>query len=500
MSDLLSHPLWRPEDLGRPMPDSPHANSVCLPCWQDNVGYEEGDPRVVDRLAAGYPRFVFHPLTRRLFDVASERFGDAEHACMAFPTVGAARRCAAFMASYGKVATTVHDFGTNGMHVVRFPRAHAALAKKFWQHGGEGISSRQAELTLAGTAPGDTRAAKVAIRTRVAALAGAPLDHVFLLPSGMAAIYLASRAIGRMFPARRSLQYGFPYVDTLKVQQDLAPGAHFYPRGDGSELPAMRDLVAGEALSAIYAECPSNPLLTTPDLDELRTLSDRQGIPLVVDDTIGTFYNLDVLPHVDVLTTSLTKYFSGSGDVMAGSVVVNPRSALAPRLLDALRAEYDDLLWGPDVDELAQNSADFETRVARTNETAVQLADWLAAHPRVAQLYHPSRTTRATYDKVRRAHGGYGGLMSIMLADADRLAPPFFDALEICKGPNLGTRFSLCCPYTILAHYGELDQVEAHGVSRYLIRLSVGLESFTELRDRFTRAFAVLDDCPASPR
>ena len=67
-------------------------------------------------------------------------------------------------------------------------------------------------------------------------------------------------------------------------------------------------------------------------------------------------------------------------------------------------------------------------------------------------------------------------------------AQPFFDALQISKGPNLGTYFSLCCPFTLLAHYQELDWAESCGVSRHLIRMSVGLEDPDDLIDRIQRA------------
>ncbi len=51
---LLTEPLWRPEDLGCPIPDSPHAVSACLPTWADNIGYEEHDPRVMQKLTTGW--------------------------------------------------------------------------------------------------------------------------------------------------------------------------------------------------------------------------------------------------------------------------------------------------------------------------------------------------------------------------------------------------------------------------------------------------------------
>ncbi|MDB6072350.1 MAG: putative Cystathionine gamma-synthase, partial [Verrucomicrobiales bacterium] len=64
----------------------------------------------------------------------------------------------------------------------------------------------------------------------------------------------------------------------------------------------------------------------------------------------------------------------------------------------------------------------------------------------------------------------------------------FYDALHLSKGPSLGTNFSLCCPYTLLAHYQELDWAATCGVPRNLLRISAGLESPTDLIQRFTQA------------
>ena len=65
----------------------------------------------------------------------------------------------------------------------------------------------------------------------------------------------------------------------------------------------------------------------------------------------------------------------------------------------------------------------------------------------------------------------------------------FFDLLPLSKGPSLGTEFSLVCPYTLLAHYDELDWAEACGVPAHLIRISVGAEDQATLLEAFDLAF-----------
>ena len=67
-------------------------------------------------------------------------------------------------------------------------------------------------------------------------------------------------------------------------------------------------------------------------------------------------------------------------------------------------------------------------------------------------------------------------------------ATAFFDRLRISKGPSLGTNYSLACPYTLLAHYTELDWAARCGVSRDLVRLSIGLEEPADLIARLAEA------------
>jgi cystathionine gamma-synthase len=183
--------------------------------------------------------------------------------------------------------------------------------------------------------------------------------------------------------------------------------------------------------------------------------------------------------------------------VIGGSLVLNPRRAGADRLRRALVAEYEDLLDPEDAAVLERNSRDCVERVRRINRTAEQLCDVLQTHPLVERLDYPKFRDRENYRAFQRPDGGYGGLFSLLLKNAEATAPRFFDALQIAKGPNLGTNFSLCCPYTILAHFNELDSVERCGISRYLVRVSVGLEQADSLIPRFLQALERASEEPA---
>ena len=374
----------------------------------------------------------------------------------------------------GEIATTLFD-----------PEAEA-VARQMWQHGGDIVSSRRANATLEGRSdsPQATQA-KVMLKGRVGALAGAPSSHVRLHPTGMSALHAALRLAMRLHPGRPTAQLGFPYVDTLKLQERMGKGAVFFPHGRAADLDALQaHLTAGE-LAAVFTEVPTNPLMQTLDLPRLAQMTRKAGVPLVVDDSAATFFNLDLSPHADVLVSSLTKHFSGSGEAMGGALVVVAASPLAARLQAGL--DDEDLLWGEDAEVLLAGAETFEARMPRINATAAHLAAALTRHPAVARVHHPALDTDGAYAGLMRPAGGHGGMLSLLLRDANR-APAFYDALDAAKGPSFGLPCTIACPYTLLAHYAELAWAESCGVARHLVRVSVGLEAPDTLVPRFEHA------------
>lgn len=485
---------WRGADLGRPIPDERHAVSVCLPRWQDNIGYEEADPAVTGAMQCGYPRFFFHPDIARLFAECEQRLARPGECAIAFPSERVARRCAEFVARETGLAARVGACFDDQIHAVLMPVAARDTAKAFWQHAGEIVPSRQAAALLEGRAAVDGVREKQLLRERVAKLQGCSADDVYLFPSGMAAVFTAYRLFQRLRPEARSIQFGFPYVDNLKVQQRLSrvrpveQACSFFPRGTESDIDEVARLAAAEPLLGLFVELPGNPLLGSPDVARLSDLSLRHDFPMLIDDTLAACVNLDTLPAADVVATSLTKYFSGAGNVLAGSLVLNRERPYYDRLKTLLAEEYEDLFYGEDAVVLERNSRDVTERIPRINDNASRLVEFLADHPQVADVFYPSRVDRANYERFLRPGGGFGGLFSVVLRDSAARTERFFDALQIPKGPNLGTSFTLCCPFTILAHYRELAFAESCGISRHLIRVSVGLEDSAWQIERFAEA------------
>lgn len=482
MRDLLTQPAWQAADLGLPLPaDDPHAVSVALPLWEHVVGYEENDPAVLGKLPCGYPRFFLHPFVRRLASEAEKDLAGPGETAWLFASTNAARRAAAFAGPSARI-----ESWRDGLEAVLTPEDSRERGRLAWRYFGEGISSRRAEALLQGSAPAAASASAAAreIRNDLARRTGQHPEDVFLFPSGIAAMAAAHRVARALRPGLPSVQIDFPYVDVLKVQQESSPGASLL---DGSDLATLEAFDPG-SISAVFTEIVSNPQLRTPPLAALAARVAPFQVPLIADDTIATFANVDVYPYADMVTTSLTKFYSGAGNVLAGSLILKRSSPLYAGLRAELLKEYDDGFFGGDAIVLARNARDFDSRMRQINRSSEAVFDFLRRHPAIDVAWYPNGPARDSFDAIRREGGGYSGLLTFLVRDAARNASRLYDRLELCKGPSLGTNFSLACPYMLLAHYNELGWTDRLGINRHLLRLSVGLEPAEELIQRLDRA------------
>ena len=320
-------------------------------------------------------------------------------------------------------------------------------------------------------------------------------DNVYLYPCGMNSIFNAHDLMLKARGPLKSISFGFPYVDTLKILEKFGPGCLFYGNGSSEDLDDLEmRLKAGERFLALFCEFPSNPSLKCPDLKRIRKLADTFDFGVVVDETIGNFINVHVLPYADIVVSSLTKIFSGECNVMGGSSILNPQGRYYQQLKKIMGVEYEDNVWAEDVIFMERNSRHFVSRIERINENAEVICDALRAHPLVKNVYYPKyNDTKAFYDDCRTPKGGYGGLLSVTFHELAQ-AIAFFDRVETAKGPSLGTNFTLTSPYVILAHYQELEWAAQFGIPSDLIRISVGLEDTEKLKSTFAIALKAAED------
>ena len=471
MRDLKVEPAWESKDLGLPLPDSPHACSVCLPTWDSVVGYEEARDKVLRKLRSGYPRFFTYPSVKALNEEAERLIGHPGERVVVFPSREVAQRVQRFVEKNLGSASRIASF--EGLQALAFPEDALETVMSYWRFSGEILSSRAAEDILEHREAGELGS----LHSFLAELFACDSEHLFLYETGMAALFSLHQVITRMFSGRKTLQLDFPYVDTLKVQESFGSGVVFLPECRGENLEEALDRLRKGEFAAAFCELPSNPLLYSVNLEQVSDAARAGRVPLFIDDTVCTHLNVDVMPYADVVSTSLTKWISGKGNVMGGALLINPDSPHFAGIYAGLLESNPTMsrVYPADSRILRSNAEGFFERMSQVNRNGEMLAEYLEEHPAVAKVWYPKLVSKENYDLVRTKEGGYGGLVSFRLRNEKR-ASKVYDALAWNKGPSLGTEFSLACPYTLLAHYDEIEWAEGCGVSANLIRLSAGVE------------------------
>jgi cystathionine gamma-synthase len=487
MRNLSAEPAWQAKDLGLPLPDSPHACSVCLPTWDSVIGYEEGREKILKRLRTGYPRFFKHPVVERLFDNAKAEVASEHEDVLVLPTRSSVQRAHRWVERRSQTAVRIASY--HGLQVLVVPSKAKPDADAYWRFSGEIISSRQAQDFLEGNMRDGSKSHLIA--RSLSKFTGAAPDHSFVFSSGMAAVTSVLRALPGMLDGKKTLQLEFPYVDCLKVQEHFGNGVVYLNQATGESFDeALMRIRQGE-FAGVFTEVPSNPLLRTVDLHRVAKACEDSGTPLIIDDSSTGPLNVDALRFADVVTSSLTKWISGEGDVMAGMATVRANSPVAENMRTSLALDSTENapLYIADAEVLLSNLKGYAKRMKIVNANGQAVASWLTKHPAIAEVWHPSLTHTAHYDAVMRRGGGYGGLLSFVLKNPKK-TPKVYDTLRLCKGPSFGTPFTLVCPYTLLAHYHELEWAEGCGVSTNLLRVSCGLEPLETILAAFEEALA----------
>jgi len=461
--------------LGTPLPSVPHAVSVAMPSWQDIIDYEEGSEDVHAALQTGYPRYVIHSEVERLVRELESSYGRRGERALPFPSRESAQACVAFARGRGEGRGRVVRWNDSAVHAVFLPSEKIGLAREYWQCTGRIVSSRQAQSLLQGGFA-TTENVEYHLRARLASLYDASVEDIRLHPSGMAALFYAHQVIGEVFSEKGIIQFGSCFADTRRIQNYFSGAVYSFVGVTEADYVMVEELCATGTIAALFCEFPTNPLLQCVDLHRLRSITEHYSVVLVVDDTLSTPLLAEVKSFADIVVTSLTKFISGSGDVMAGSSLLTQRSVRFPQLVKRLHAYPSDPLWIDDAAQLLSNAADVEQRVKAMSYTTRCVVEFLSAHPRIAKVFHPLVDSISSFEKVRIDPFGVPPLCSFVLESPACTTAPFFDRLNLPKGPSLGTNFTLVCPYAMLAHYNELNEVSRIGISPYLLRLSVGLE------------------------
>ena len=265
---------------------------------------------------------------------------------------------------------------------------------------------------------------------------------------------------------------------------------------DGRDIDQWRKAVRPQT-RAFFLESPSNPTLELIDIAKVAEIARTAGARLIVDNVFSTpiFQKpLDLGAHTIVY--SATKHIDGQGRCLGG-VVLSDAEWIEQKLFPYLKHT------GPSLSPfnawvLLKALETLEIRVRRQAESAIVLAERLAAHPAVERIYYPDHPSHPQVALARRQMTSGGNMISFDVAGGKRAAFDVLRALEVIKiSNNLGDAKSLVTHPATTTHQRLKEEERAVlGIGEGLIRLSVGLEDVDDLAEDLTQA---LDRAIAAP-
>jgi cystathionine gamma-lyase len=245
----------------------------------------------------------------------------------------------------------------------------------------------------------------------------------------------------------------------------------------------------------VWVETPTNPLLRLADLRAIAELCRARGILAVADNTFASPWVQRPLElGFDVVVHSTTKYLNGHSDVIGGVAIVGADARLAAvreRLgflqnsVGAIAGPFDSFLVLRGIKTLA-------LRMERHCASALDLARWLEAEPKVARVHYPGLESHSQHALARRQMHGFGGMISLELRTDLAGTRRFLEAVQIfALAESLGGVESLIEHPAIMTHATiPAATRKTLGIGDALVRLSVGVEDVDDLRADLRQALA----------
>lgn len=304
-------------------------------------------------------------------------------------------------------------------------------------------------------------------------------EAAIAVASGMAAISLALLTFlqaGDHLVAQRT-----HYPTTSHIFQEMLPRLGIACTQVEQTDPAAFAAAIQSNTRLIYVETPANPTLSLTDLRAIASLARAHNLLTIADNTFATPYNQQPLAMgIDLVLHSATKYLAGHSDVVAG-VVVGSQAHVARLwrqhvMLGAVLHPFEAWL-------LERGLKTFNLRMAQHNANGQAIAEFLATHPAVREVYYPGLPTHPQHDLARRQMTGYAGMVCFDLHGGREAGYRLLPRLQLIRlAVSLGGVHSLIThPASTISAVQTAEQIAASGVMPGLVRLSVGLEDPRDL-------------------
>ena len=310
---------------------------------------------------------------------------------------------------------------------------------------------------------------------QLAAVEGA--KYALSFSSGLAAIDVLLRST--LKPGDNILLGNDVYGGTYRLLAKV-----FVPWGIGLDVVDITDTAAVSAALAnkqyryIWVETPSNPLLGIADIAATSAVAHAHGTKVVVDNTFAS----PVLQHplddgADAVVYSTTKYIGGHGDLLGGAVISNDEQFLRECRLGTLM-HFGSVMAPFTAFLVCRGLKTLGVRMKQYNESALKIAKWLEANPKIETVRYPFLESNPQYAIAKKQMKGGGGMISFDVAGGLEAGKKFINSLKLCTlAVSLGDTETLVEQAAAMTHTMIPKEIrEAAGITDGMIRMSVGLE------------------------
>lgn len=252
----------------------------------------------------------------------------------------------------------------------------------------------------------------------------------------------------------------------------------------------------------IWLETPTNPTLKISDIAAIAKIAQQHNILLCVDNTFASpVLQQPIKLGADIVIHSATKYLGGHSDLIAGLVVCKTKELgeqikFIQNACGAILSPFDSWL-------VIRGLETLHLRVEQHSANALELAEFLQAHPAVDKVYYPGLKTHINHEIAARQQSAFGGIVTFTLKnDTEDAAKKVVCNTQLFKlAESLGGVKSLLCHPATMTHKSiPAEKRRAAGVQDSLIRLSVGLEQVADLKADIVQALDKLNKTIQEPR
>ncbi|MFZ7944910.1 MULTISPECIES: methionine gamma-lyase [Bacillaceae] len=242
--------------------------------------------------------------------------------------------------------------------------------------------------------------------------------------------------------------------------------------------------------ACIYIETPINPTMKLVDLELAVQVAKEKGIPVVVDNTFCSPYLQTPLNiGCDVVIHSATKYICGHGDVIAGMVV--GKKEFIQKVSRTTQKDIGGIISPFDAWLLLRGMKTLPVRMDRHAENASRIFEFLKHHPKIEEVFYPGDPESKDYAIMKKQMKAPGGLISFSIKGTKKTAQEFMNQLNMIKiAVSLGDAETLIQhPATMTHAVVPEEERRKMGIENTLLRLSVGLEAWEDIKEDLEQAF-----------